>query len=487
MRISSQSPRGHAHSTRLRAITPSPEKATGQRIARVPLLIGTPNKQLFPPTSQEAVPGEDRYVPNREYHGQLILIHVGASSKPNETASDIACTIAKAQRIEFVQFSLVEDGASRLPSDLEHEQLLNAFPSAMSVGVFCSTVVVCFVTLPPKPWPLSVAGLPVVFTTNKHNVGLNHGKLGGSHTRGLAYLDSRKKFPESVLDEVIIYFEKQLLIAVTSVTSLAGVWVITVPDGTDLLSLPTIIAQSPCYYKFASQAENLEEAACRNTESAGTTWDHSQYSMVQPGIMLGSGGELNELLTTSGIIVKDNDGHNYLTVASHGFPAGRDNVYHPNVNGSRLGRIHDRLINTDIALLRLSPSQHFDNITFGARFSDGTTEPPLQICGIKSTFAMQSYELVSINNPFNGFCEGLFMGSGKYRLPADGPVANHKWVSTVWVYYGNGRAEPMKGSSGSPILDKDGFLIGFFRYLTPSGLAVGIGASTLETWGYSVV
>lgn len=49
--------------------------------------------------------------------------------------------------------------------------------------------------------------------------------------------------------------------------------------------------------------------------------------------MLSSVGALNKLLTTSGIIVEDDYGYKYLTMASHSFPLGRESVYQPNANG----------------------------------------------------------------------------------------------------------------------------------------------------------
>lgn len=69
--------------------------------------------------------------------------------------------------------------------------------------------------------------------------------------------------------------------------------------------------------------------------------------------MLSSGGIFNKLLTTSGIVVEDEFSYKYLILASHGFPLGKEIAYHPNRNDVFLGRVHDWLTNTDIALLRL--------------------------------------------------------------------------------------------------------------------------------------
>lgn len=51
--------------------------------------------------------------------------------------------------------------------------------------------------------------------------------------------------------------------------------------------------------------------AFRNTEHVGTVWDKAFYEILQPGIMLSSGGISNKLLTTSGTVMEDEFGYKY--------------------------------------------------------------------------------------------------------------------------------------------------------------------------------
>lgn len=75
--------------------------------------------------------------------------------------------ISNHKQIEFDSFRLVEDGQDRLPTiEEEYNMILEAFPSAISVGHFLPTIVVRFKTPSEKPWILTVAGLLVVFTTD---------------------------------------------------------------------------------------------------------------------------------------------------------------------------------------------------------------------------------------------------------------------------------------------------------------------------------
>lgn len=46
--------------------------------------------------------------------------------------------------------------------------------------------------------------------------------------------------------------------------------------------------------------------------------------------------------------MEDELGYRYLTLASHGFPLGKETVYHPNRNGVFLGRVYNRLTDMEI-------------------------------------------------------------------------------------------------------------------------------------------
>lgn len=119
------------------------------------------------------------------------------SLKPHE----IAARISGVRTIEFDSFSLVEDGRIRMPAnEKELDLLARVFPGAQSVGVFLPTVVVRYEVLPAKPWPLSVAGLPVYFTTDGHSVGFDYGRLGGSRAAVLAEHDARDFLSENLME-----------------------------------------------------------------------------------------------------------------------------------------------------------------------------------------------------------------------------------------------------------------------------------------------
>lgn len=91
--------------------------------------------------------------------------------------SEVSKEISSSNKVEFESFAFVEEGQHRSPTNEELRMILKAFPSANSVGVFLPLVAVSFSKLPSKPWPLSVAGLPVVLTTHPHSIRYDRGRL----------------------------------------------------------------------------------------------------------------------------------------------------------------------------------------------------------------------------------------------------------------------------------------------------------------------
>lgn len=218
----------------------------------------------------------------------------------------------------------------------------------------------------------------------------------------------------------------------------------------------------------------------------------SAYQPLRPGVALSCGGSVlgNELLTTSGVLVEDQNKEQFITVASHGFPLSQELVFHPDDSGQPIGRIHERLIDSDIAIVvRLSPNCSYINQTFDCITEDQSFLPGNKVTGIRDAMAMPFYEEITMNSPFSGFCTGLHMGTEIRPIPTDDPVVPHKWCQSNWWYIGNGMDEPIGGTYGTVILDKGGKAVSFFKWLSVKrpGLATGVAASTLTNWGYDII
>lgn len=113
----------------------------------------------------------------------------------------------------------------------------------------------------------------MAFTTYKHSIGLDYGILGGSRVRALDNHDVRESVTEDTLDPAIDYFENELSTSISAIVNLAGAWVITVPSETGIPSLPRFLAQAPCFFEYASEVEQLKEAAFTDTEPDNTVCD----------------------------------------------------------------------------------------------------------------------------------------------------------------------------------------------------------------------
>lgn len=295
----------------------------------------------------------------------------------------------------------------------------------------------------------------------------------GGRIRGLPDYDARAGASKELFMKVVDYLQQDFGVTVLSISNLFGQWIITVPDGVDLSNLPFTIATSPSSYMFASDVKEPVEAAFRGSEPNRDSWDSSTYDVLRPGVMLSSGNTQGpELLTTSGIQVFDDNGDSFITVASHGFPA--DEVYHPNKDGELIGHVTYKIPDADISLVRLCPNQYYDNETFTTNMPEGIIDGQ-RIKGIRKT-DLRFGDIVTMDNPFLGWLGGLFVGDHFIRLPED----ENRWVKCHWLYLGND-IEPTNGSCGSPILDKDGFVVSFFRFMTETfrGCGLGIAAGTL--------
>lgn len=90
-----------------------------------------------------------------------------------------------------LDFTLVDEhGMSRNPTMDEFEKLNSVLPPNLGKGVIGGFLVVHFVELPPKPWPISVAGLPHFMTTDMFVIPWSMGP-GRPHRHELEHLDAR--------------------------------------------------------------------------------------------------------------------------------------------------------------------------------------------------------------------------------------------------------------------------------------------------------
>lgn len=412
---------------------------------------------------------------------------------PGQASQELEEGLAQSRRIEL-PYSLVEAGRATAPPEGDFSHLLSLFPTTFGADVYPPYLMIRVRKIPPKPWPLTIGGLPVQFSTDEWVESFDRGQLGRGH-RSLKDLDLHNKidYNQDVLRQAVTVFQ-ELKIKIRDIFWFGGFWQITITDRTDTKLLPSHIASNPAFYRTISEAPEPDPAALRSKSPQGVEYDDTVYTtarnaLLRPGVMLSSSvrnvirnGESEEgfKTTTSGILVSNQKGQIFITVATQGFE--EDGlVYHPNPHkGIIIGQIIESLPNTDISIARLNPGLRYVNETFGTQ-----TEPDgIRINGILPAYPphLRVYDALTMNNPFSGSCEGVTMGLG--ATISDG--GNKDYVTHQWHIFENGD-EPVDGSCGSPILDAEGKIVGLFRFkVANSPLCLSVSAMELREYGYEI-
>lgn len=107
-----------------------------------------------------------------------------------------------------------------------------------------------------------------------------------------------------------------------------------------------------------------------NTSIQDTSNYLNLFNELCPGIRVSSGTVTDiglsaqaSMSTTAGLLLRDNHGHQRLTVSNHGFLHSKE-VFHPSNSGTQIGEIDERWEHLDIALVKLNPSVKFTNSTY---------------------------------------------------------------------------------------------------------------------------
>ena len=191
--------------------------------------------------------------------------------------------------------------------------------------------------------------------------------------------------------------------------------------------------------------------------------DDVNYSNdLRPGVILSSGigPDGFEVRTTSGVCVESPSGKKYVTCASHGFPLGLEDVYHPNAGGAIVGRVSKALWDSDVSLIL--PSQGFQ---YSQEPFSSAAYPSSPFSSFKHPFGLRIGDSLHMDTPFNGHCEGRVVAVRMMRLPSDEPVTEHRYVVGTFDYIGNGTTQPLDGCCGGVVWTEKFEPIGQYRYL----------------------
>ncbi|KAH8816449.1 hypothetical protein F5884DRAFT_776275 [Xylogone sp. PMI_703] len=265
---------------------------------------------------------------------------------------------------------------------------------------------------------------------------------------------------------------------------------------TDHTKIPSGVANIACLYLFEDEMARppVPQARCIIESTPGNP-DNGEFTTLQPGLRITSAylpsSSGTFLSTTTGVLVKDGAGNEYMTVASHGFPTECGaQVTHPLPTlGRNIGELIMKVPHTDISLVKLHNGETFSNIAF----QNEITAEPVQLRRLAKSMDSRIGDWVFLGSPGGGCIGGSLKLTSYQRILDDGEnESEESWIFTSWFYMGQESASSLPdGMCGSAIWREDGDVIGFFRY-APMGGAMkdwccGTAADELIDRGFTMV
>jgi len=248
----SKSSPGSAFRPPQRKIQPSPEK---QRLPCTTVILprnradttteaGSPVKKR---KARKDEPVLGKSIASDGLQSTLTNWHIDAQFEVElgQLSQNLAKALTVSKGIEL-SYSLVENGRPTTPPGGDFSELLKLFPTTFAAEVVPPYVIIRVRTLPPKPWPFTVGGLPLWLTTDKFADCFDRGRTGKGR-KALEHIDLQRKeeFSEDILREVITVF-RDLQVKIRDIMWCPGFWRITIPDNTDLKALPSFVAHQVC-------------------------------------------------------------------------------------------------------------------------------------------------------------------------------------------------------------------------------------------------
>ena len=362
-------------------------------------------------------------------------------------------------------FTLInEKNLQRSPSVEEVKAICDIYPGVTDVLHFPPYLRVVCETL-PEQIPRTLAGIPCQFTTNPDEI-----PLRGTFCRGPAIslgsicppwilppFNTRKKIAQHLVSS-----------GVRSVGWLGTRWLLEVEsedDGT-ARNLPCKINGLIASYHCLPASE---EHSRRHIFPSRTEVDDTDYfPNLHAGMLLFQGGDGGGY-STSGCPVKhvDHPNDRFFTVASHGFVLGAE-VIHPHAppNGRIVAIVDKQMGHSDISLAKIiDPAIAYTAESFAG--PDGT----IRLKELRREQDCMIAEELFLDSPFTGLATGIVVAHGVAVYPKDGIDEKWAYVSNIWTDFTASVYDPVAGSCGTPLYNKGGGVVAFFRWFDNAGIS----------------
>ncbi|KAH7031918.1 hypothetical protein B0J12DRAFT_789371 [Macrophomina phaseolina] len=402
--------------------------------------------------------------------------------EPGTPSAQLSQTILDSKHVKL-PFSLMTNGRYTVPpNDEAWAQLSSLFQDTFGVELCPPFLIIRVRKLPPRQ-PVTVAGMPLHLTTDKHDTFFERGRTGKGGNL-LHHLDLNKEWlTDAIMGQVLQSIDS---VSPTRVMWFSCFWQIVIPDGTPLESVPGRVGRQIVYYRYQSEIPEPSLAA-GGAKDPDTVWDNTNYltapgSVLRPGIMLSSSERSGDswLRTSSGVLVANSMGEKFVTASTHGFnPDGE--VWHPSPKGDLIGKVVQEFPHTGICLIKLNKGITYINETFQSDFDPlGTT---IKGFAVPTPPETRGWDIVTMDNPYSGYADGNVIALG-VAVSVD---PERKYTKQRWFTFQCG-GEDINGSCGSPILDEQGRVLSFFRYqIDNTKDTFAIEAVELQKLGFEVV
>ncbi|KAK0386940.1 hypothetical protein NLU13_5253 [Sarocladium strictum] len=269
----------------------------------------------------------------------------------------------------------------------------------------------------------------------------------------------------------------------------------------DLPVLEVIVDNDLRFHVVLPDHINVQAIRLRVPGRIANSWaivDDSPHSVLRPGVFLfspclESGQE--EFITTSGVLVQDQAGNRFMTVAAHGIgPHAKLYQKLPLESRRLIGEAHIKLTCADISLVRLEDGVDFKNELFTQlehnhiQFDKLFGETPSDIIDI--------HKPVYLSSPVTGATDGVVIHRS-WRPYLTPPVLSQEpriqCVVYDWIWTGQNHDSQAMVSDivcGAPVWDAQGSVLGFLRYSIQegpwSGFSAAVRADHLVEAGYTL-
>ena len=372
------------------------------------------------------------------------------------------------------------------PTTSEFREIASHFPGCTAVSYMAPFLTVSWPSLPVKPWPLTLGGMPLFYTALETEFPPTFGRAGGGSRmmrNSSQKLHAWERPDESLMRQVLDCL-------ITDGINLryfgwCGTrWYAEVVSPSDGERLPSTICGLLCLWKVYKE---YEEGARRIiTPDGGTIFDTTCYTPdLRPGIRIESSGGKS---CTFGIPLVGSDGRQWISVANHCFSNIDEDVHHPN-----FGRDGNDVVVTvklsfpiaDIALAQLKPGLTYSTTSFDGEENNGT-----KLEGLVPSKDVPLVASLFLDSAFNGKCKGLVVGIGFKVLPEEFPEelpVGYRYIHTNMVYFGNGANDVFPGTCGNAMWTEDNEVASFFRfYVNDNAVAYAPTVDILIDKGYKL-